>query len=252
MNPPSVVFLGGNGHADVRLEGVRSALEQAGQPFRLVDLEYPAVASYDELLAQLALRMEQLDEQTPVGLVYATGIGGLIALSLRARGALRHQHLVLQGAVLWGLERRWFPRLMRLPGMPGLLTRAFRNERVRARFVARHLHSTPAPEWVERFFAGYGDADAFARWFAWLTPALLRRLEVELAARPDALEQLEVWWGDADSVVGLEELRLSERALGRALPVRTFAGWSHYPMIDEPRAWVAEVSRALDAAGALL
>jgi hypothetical protein len=226
-------------------------LTQAGEPFDLVELPYPKAPSYDALLSRLEETWACWEAEHPESPVYATGIGGLVALSLRARGALASNPLVIQGAVLWGLERRWFPRLMRLPGMPRLLVRAFRNECVRARFSRRHFLTQRDPEWSRRFFAGYGDAEAFACWVRWLTPALLRRLERELAARPGALDSLEAWWGAADSVVGVEELRVTERALGVRIPLRTFASRGHYPMIDDPKGWVAEVSRVVETAGAL-
>ena len=60
----------------------------------------------------------------------------------------------------------------------------------RRRFAAKHFHTTPSPAFLERFFDGYDDPEAFAAWFDWLTPALLRKLERELAARPSALDDL--------------------------------------------------------------
>ncbi len=251
MSRPTVLFLGGNGHDPVRLEGVRGVLPKADAPFDIVELPYPESRTYDELLDQLELCCSKWQTERPHHLVYSTGIGGLVSLSLRARGALADCPLILQGAVLWGLERRWFPRIMRFPGMPNLLARAFTSKRIQKRFNARHFLAEPTPDWSKRFFAGYADAGAFASWFRWLTPSLLRRLERELPSRDGALEQVEAWWGEADSVVGAEELRITERALGVHIPLRTFAGWGHYPMIDDPEGWVAEVGRVLETAGAL-
>ena len=45
----SVLFLGGNGHAAVRLEGARRCLEARGRPFELYELSYPDVASWEAL-----------------------------------------------------------------------------------------------------------------------------------------------------------------------------------------------------------
>jgi pimeloyl-ACP methyl ester carboxylesterase len=248
---PTVLFLGGNGHDPVRLEGVRGVLSAWDAPFDILELTYPRASTYDELLDALEASCAQWESEQAGGLVYATGIGGLVALSLRARGALAEHPLIIQGAVLWGLERRWFPRIMRLPGMPQLLTQAFRSTRIQKRFKAHHLLTEPTLDWSKRFFAGYGDAEAFASWFRWLTPALLRRLEREIPARTGALADVVAWWGQHDSVVSAEELRLTERALGVQIPLRTFAGWGHYPMIDDPEDWVAEVRDVLETAGAI-
>lgn len=245
MSSPAVLILGGNGHAPVRLEAARARLVELGSPFEIVELRYPRADTFDELLVGLESAIDAAPEGAPL---YATGIGGLVALALRARGALRSgvagspRRLVLQGAVLWGLESRWFPRIMRIGPAPRWLAAAFRSSLVQRRFAARHFRSSPAPEFLREFFAGYDDAGAFASWFDWLTPALLRRLEVELPRSPGALDGIELWWGEQDTVVGLEEARVTERALGVRLPVRTFPEWGHYPMIDDPEGWVREVS----------
>ena len=248
---PSVLFLPGNGHDPVRLERVREEIEAAGQPFDLVEAPYPKAASFQDLLDQLESRHGTWSEAHPGGLIYATGIGGLVALSLRARGAFAKHPIVVQGAVLWGLEKRWFPRIMRLPGTPHLLAWAFQRKWIQARFQRHHLRTEPSPDWSRRFFAGYADGDSFAAWFDWLTPGLLRELEAQVKARPAALERLEAWWGELDSVVGPEELAVTERALGATIPVRSFPDWAHYPMIDDPKGWVREVSLAVEAASQL-
>lgn len=247
--PARVAFLPGNGHHPVRLEAVRQHALRGGESIRWIEILYPTDATFEALTGELARRLSSTEDMPD--LVYATGIGGLVVLAMRAEGALLDVPVVLQGPVLWGLERRWFPRLMRLPGGPRLLVALFQTRGFQKRFRRRYFEGEQTEEWWQRFFSGYHDARAFAAWFRRLTPALLRRLERELAARPGALDNLEVWWGERDAVVGLEELRVTERALGKELPLRTFASWGHYPMVDDPEGWLAEVQGALARAGSL-
>ena len=47
--------------------------------------------------------------------------------------------------------------------------------------------------------------------------------------------------GQRDRVIGSGELRWTSEALGVDWPLRIFPDWGHYPMIDEPEAWVAEL-----------
>jgi hypothetical protein len=244
----TVLFLGGNGHAPVRLEPAREALAAQGHGFTIRDLAYPSAGSFDELLRGLAFEAEGHDPGT---LVYATGIGALVGLALRARGALLDRPLLLQGGVLWGLERRWFPRVMRVPPLPLVLAAAFRVGLVQRRFARRHFVRRPPAALLEGFFGGYRDARAFSVWFEWLGPGLLRRLERELPGTPGALDRLFAWWGGRDEVVGVDELRVTEGALGIRIPLRTFPVWGHYPMIDDPQGWVQEVGRAVENPGAL-
>jgi pimeloyl-ACP methyl ester carboxylesterase len=246
----AVLFLAGNGHDPVRLEPVRAVLERE-ERFELVVLEYASVETFDALLESLESQTRRIASKHDIRLVYATGIGALVALALRARGSLQDWPLVLQGGVLWGLEQRWFPRIMRIGPMPRLLAFAFGNKLIRARFAAKHLNSERSPEFLERFFEGYRDARAFENWFRWLTPALLRHLEQKLIGNPPALANIQAWWGEHDHVVGPEELRVTERALNFEFQLRRFAGWGHYPMIDDPEGWTREVSDVLEKAGAL-
>ena len=241
-------FFGGNGHADIRVQEARSIGLREGW-FDLINVPYPSARSFDDLLEQLG--SSEWATRPEGGWIYATGIGALVALSLRSKGAIRDIPLVLQGGVLWGLERRWFPKIMRIGPMPRLLASAFRSSWIRAHFVDKHFRSTPSPEFVEQFFDGYDDADAFANWFEWLRPDLLRRLENAFRSDPSALDNIRVWWGEKDTVVGPEELRVTQSALGVDWPLETFPTWGHYPMIDDPLTWSREVGLVLASAEAV-
>ena len=239
-----VVFLGGNGHASARLDPARAALREVPEAaaLRLVDLEYPSAQSFDELLEGLAARVDELGLGGRAT-IYATGIGGLVALAQRARGVWTDVPLLLQGAVLWGLERRLFPRLMRIGPAPYALAALLKSGPIRRRFARKHFLVQHDAEFRERFFAGYGSAESFASWFRWLRPELLRRLERDFGARPEALEGVRAWWGGRDTVVGVEELERTEQALGVRVPCRVVPEWGHYPMIDDPTGWVRELAR---------
>ncbi|MEM9802949.1 MAG: alpha/beta hydrolase [Planctomycetota bacterium] len=242
--PPTVAFVPGNGHVDARLAPARAAVERLDPPdrFDVRSIDYGAHGTFDALLDGVRAESDGSD------LVYATGIGGLVVLALRARGDLLDVPTILQGPVLWGLETRRFPRLMRLPGMPNALVAALSTPAIRRRFERRHFARPLEEPLRSTFFDGYRDARAFARWFGWLTPALLRRLEESLGGRDDLVRGIDAWWGLRDHVVTPEELERTERALNVSIPLRTFADWSHYPMIDAPDDWVREVSRALASA----
>jgi pimeloyl-ACP methyl ester carboxylesterase len=252
MRDGRVSFLGGNGHSAARLEAARRALPPRVE---LVDTPYPGfegrprAAGLEEFLDAVA---SHLRTASP-GLVYATGIGGLLALCLRARGELAGVPILLQGAVLWGLERRWMPRVMRLGPARGALLRLFATRAFQRRFARMHFTRPPAPDTLAAFFDGYARCTAAPDLFAWMTPALLRHLERELAARPAALGRIRVWWGDRDRVVTPRELAWTRQALGPGAdwPLRVVSGWGHYPMIDEPEAWARATSDAVAEARAV-
>ncbi len=261
---PRVVFLGGNGHAAARLDPARRALAGlagpgAHPPFTLFDVPYPGfedrprAESFDHFLAAVAesIRAHGADEGTGPSLVYATGIGGLLALCLRARGELAGVPLLLQAPVLWGLAHRLMPRVMRMGLAQVALRRAFASPRFQARFARKHFREPPDPAVRASFFEGYARCAALPDFFAWLTPALLRWLEADFAARPEALREIAIWWGERDTIVPVRELAWTEAALGVTWPVRLFPAWGHYPMIDDPPGWVRALSDAVETAAPL-
>ncbi|HSS47720.1 MAG TPA: hypothetical protein VLX28_02125, partial [Thermoanaerobaculia bacterium] len=75
----------------------------------------------------------------------------------------------------------------------------------------------------------------------------------DLAARPEALDGIEIWWGAQDRVVTLQELAWTREVLplGERWPVRVFPEWGHYPMIDGPEGWAEELARAVAAPGSV-
>jgi hypothetical protein len=254
----TLIYLGGNGHCAGRLTLTRQALGRltaAGTvaPFELVDLAYPGfegrprAPGLDAFLRSLSEGISQATGRGGKILLYGTGIGGLLALCLRARGEWLRVPLLMQAPVLWGLERRLMPRVMRLGLARLLLGRVFASGWFRRGFVRKQFQRPLAPEMRAAFFDGYARCPALADLFAWITPRTLRALEQQFAGRPEALGRIGVWWGGRDRVVNLQELAWTEQALRVRWPLRLFPAWGHYPMIDEPEEWVRNLADVLAA-----
>jgi hypothetical protein len=247
-----IAFLGGNGHCAARLAAARRCLPPE---IDLLDTPYPGfegrprARDFEEFLDAVGARLREAAPHR----IYTMGIGGLLALCLRARGELSGIPLLFQAPILWGLERRLMPKVMRLGLARFALTRLFAAAPFQRRFVSKYFTQPPSPETVRAFFDGYARCAAAPDLFAWLTPTLLRSLERDLAARPEALDGIEVWWGGRDQVVTLQELAWTREALalGERWPVRVFPQWGHYPMIDDPAGWAEELARAVAAPGAV-
>lgn len=247
-----ILFLGGNGHCAARLEAAQVLLSRgtAGTPFVLFDVPYPGfedrprAADWDGFLTTVSHGISAGREPNSSSTLYGMGIGALVLLALRARGECLDVPLVFQGPVLWGLEHRLFPGLMRVGPLPGLLPRVFALPVFQALFVRKYFTRPPSSRLRRAFFEGYSRCGALPDFFRWLTPALLRELEAHFAAHPEGLENITVWWGERDRVVGLQELRWTEEALHVRWPVQTFPDWGHYPMIDDTETWVAAMAEA--------
>jgi hypothetical protein len=253
---PVVLFFGGNGHCAARLAAVRAVLDKGpAAPFELVDLPYPgfegrpSAAGREAFLEACARAASPMAAREDV-LVYATGIGALFAVTLRARRQLGTHPLVLQGPVLWGLERRWMPRIARA-GLASVIPRLFAWPSFQRDFVRRHFVTTPDDAARSAFFDGYARCTAAADLFRWCGPSWLREVERTVARDPGGLDGTFVWWGARDRVVGPSELRWTERALGVRWPERAFEAWGHYPMIDDPEGWVRAVAATVPAGPAV-
>jgi len=252
MLPRRIAFLGGNGHCAARLAPARRSLP-AG--IDLLDIPYPGfegrprARDFEDFLNAVSAHLQAA---TP-GRIYAMGIGGLLALCLRARGDLLEIPLLFQAPILWGLERRLMPKVMRLGLARFALARLFASASFQRHFVSKYFTDPPAPDMVRAFFDGYARCAAAPDLFAWLTPTLLRSLERDLTAHPQGLDGIEIWWGARDRVVTLQELAWTRKALalGERWPVRVFPSWGHYPMIDDPAGWAEELARVVAAPGAI-
>lgn len=254
-----ILFFGGNGHSAARLTPAIQALATPGAPpMTLQSVPYPGfegrprASSFDTFLDEVAAAADALrappGEPASSTILYATGVGGLLVLSLRAKGALRDVPALFQAPVLWGLERRLMPRVMRLGLAQIALRRAFASPFFQRRFTRKHFLHPPPEAVISDFFNGYAACAALPDFFDWLTPSLLRSLEARLKDDPSLLDKITFLWGERDTVVPPAEIAWTEQAIGHALPVLRFEGWGHYPMIDDPQAWVREVYRVATAA----
>lgn len=234
-----VVFFGGNGHCAFRLAAAR----RVDPSLDIADVPYPGFEGrprVDSLEGFLDAVAHHARGDAPI---YASGIGALVVLCLRARGEPTRAPVLFQAPVLWGLERRQMPRLMRMRVGRRAVHRVFRAKAFQSHFARRHFERPLAPGDRAAFFDGYAACAALPDLFAWFTPQLLRSLEAAFATRPEALHRIGVWWGAHDRVVTLDELRRTEAALGVRWPLRVFPHWGHYPMIDAPEEW-AEALRS--------
>jgi hypothetical protein len=129
----------------------------------------PVPASFEEFLDDVSGFVRGLPI-APVG-GFASGIGALIAQGLRARGTLIGVPLIFQGPVLWGLKRRWFPRVMRaFPPASGLLHSAFGWSMFQSRFARKQFIKSHDPMFLAAFFDGYRRCSIFGEFFDWFTP----------------------------------------------------------------------------------
>lgn len=239
-------FLGGNGHCSARLEPARAIVD--GAPW-LVDIPYPGfegqprAANREMFLSRISRELENEHARQPFELIYATGIGSLIALHLRTNGVLADVPLVMQGPVLWGVKHRWLPRVMRIPPLRAAMPAIMHNSLFQQRFFERYFTRLPSVQFQSRFFEGYRQCSALSDLFAWFDPAFLDQVARRASENLASLENVSIWMGEQDRVVSQTEVDWTEQGLHHKFPVRRFETWGHYPMIDEPHSWIGALQR---------
>ncbi len=239
-----VLFFGGNGHAGARLAPARAVLDGMGKdaPFEIVAIPYPGFEgrpsasdreAFLDACAGAASRWAARDDV----LVYATGIGALFAVALRAQRRLAAHPLpppgsrsvgpraALDAANRSGRAGTRHPTPVRLAPLPAPLR-------------PPSLRRAPHPRADVGVLRGVRTMRGHRRPVPLVPPVLAARPRGSGRCGPAALAGVEVWWGGRDRVVGPSELRWTERAIGVRWPERTFAAWGHYPMIDDPEGWV--------------
>jgi pimeloyl-ACP methyl ester carboxylesterase len=167
-------------------------------------------------------------------IVLGHGIGGSIALELVQRQAELVDGLILHAPVGTRLERRIFPRLMAIPGARALGRRLFASRLLRP-LVRRLLFSRAVPpDYLDRFFEEYRQCSVFSQMFDLITPAWFRGL------RPTELPAV-LLWGEDERLLAVDQVDDYRALLPRAA-TRRVPGWGHFPMIERPDEYAAEIA----------
>jgi pimeloyl-ACP methyl ester carboxylesterase len=197
----------------------------AGTP---ADQSLRSIADYAEVLARL------LADQPRPRVVLGHGIGGSIVLELTQRHVGVVDGLILHAPVGTRLDRRLFPRLMSIPGARPLGQRLFASRLLRPIFGRLLFSRAVPPRYLDRFFDEYRQCSVFSQMFDLITPTWFRGLRpIEL---PSAL-----LWGESERLLSVDQLQDYRVLLPRAL-TRRIPGWGHFPMIEQPDEYAAEIA----------
>jgi len=234
---PAVVAVHGNGGGAHRFARVVPLMPP---DVRLAPVTLPGFAnvpadpSLRSLADYAAVLAGLVAEQPRPRLVLGHGIGGSIALELVQARASLLDGLILHAPVGTRLDRRLFPRLMAVPGARRLGQRLLASRPLRP--LVRRLFFSKAvpPAYLDRFFDEYGQCSVFSQMFDLITPMWFREL------RPTDLPAA-LLWGEAERLLAVDQVRDFQALLPGAL-VRRVPGWGHFPMIERPDQYAAEIA----------
>jgi pimeloyl-ACP methyl ester carboxylesterase len=191
----------------------------------------PALRTLHDYAAVLA---SLVAEQPRPRVLLGHGIGGSIALELVQERASWIDGLILHAPVGTRLDRRLFPRLMAVPGARGFGRRIIASRLLRP-LLRRLFFSRAVPRaYLDRFFDEYGACSVFSQMFDLITTTWFRGLRpIDLPAA--------LLWGEAERLLAVDQVRDYQALLPRAT-VRRVPGWGHFPMIERPDQYAAEIA----------
>jgi pimeloyl-ACP methyl ester carboxylesterase len=194
----------------------------------------PANRTLRTLADYAAVLGAMVDHQPRPRIVLGHGIGGSIALELVQQQASLIDGLILHAPVGTRLDRRLVPRLMAIPGARRIGQHTLASRILRPVF-RRIMFSPSVPSvYLDRFFDEYGHCSVFSQMFDLITPAWFQGLHP--ADLPAAL-----LWGEAECLLAVDQARDYQALLPKAI-VRRMPGWGHFPMIERPEEYAAEIA----------
>lgn len=232
---PSVLALHGNGGGGFRFSLLRP-------DFRLSTPTLPgfeggeALSSLEEYVHHIHTLLFDLPRPR---VMLGTGIGGSLILEYLQHYSNTVDAVILHAPVGAHLEKRRFPRLLRLPGMARLVQALLASKLLRPlwrRLFFQRPERVPLG-FLNQFFSNYGRCRAFALMFDWLTPQWWAQLQPQNV--PAAL-----LWGEEERMLKPEHTREFVKKLPQAL-VRIVPGWDHFPMIEQAEEFCAEMNLLL-------
>jgi pimeloyl-ACP methyl ester carboxylesterase len=231
--PIDVVAVHGNGGG-----GFRFSLVPIVDDMRLHAITLPGFAAEpcDPSLRSVADYADALgDRCAALGrpVVLGHGIGGSIALDLASRRPEVMAGLILHAPVGARLDERLFPKLMRIPGAKPAVQRAISSPVLRPLLARKFGSSVPRP-FVDRFFHEYRQCSVFGQMFDIITAEWFTSL------RPHDVPTV-LLWGRRDRTLTVDQLD-AFRPLCRNVDTRVVDEWGHFPMVDQPGDYAAEIA----------
>lgn len=234
----TIVAIHGNGGGAFRFARVRPFVPD-GVRFWPITLPGFAAVPADPALQSLTDYAEHLHEvlageHRPLVLL-GTGIGGSIALEYVQRYPNGVDGLILHAPVGTRLEKRLFPRLMKLPGMRRLGQWTFSSPVPRPIFRRLLFHQPVPDDYLNQFFDEYRQCSVFGQMFDIITQSWFESLQpVDV---PTVL-----LWGERERVLTVDQLD-DYRQLLPNCTTRIVPDWDHFPMIEQPAEYSDEVVR---------
>lgn len=234
----SIIAIHGNGGGAFRFDRLH---EYMPDDIRLNALTLPGFADKPrdpalKTMRDYAAYMHNIvmQEQHPV-ILLGTGIGGSMIMEYVQHYPESIDGVILHAPVGTRLDTRRFPWLMSLPGARSFGQWLFSSPLARPLFKRLLFvdYTQIPPDYLNRFFNEYRQAQAFSQMFDIITAEWYNALQPSDV--PAAL-----LWGEDERVLDVDHVE-DYKALMTNHIVHIVPGWDHFPMIEQPEAYTNEI-----------
>ena len=166
-----------------------------------------------------------------------TGIGGSLILEFLQHYPQEADRVILHAPVGAFLDRRRFPKLLRLPGVAYTAKNMVGHPAFRYFWKRLFFETTLPPAFIREFFQGYLYCQSFGQmfqlinqeWFDSLTPM----------STPGA-----ILWGARERLLSIDQKDPFLNLLANT-EMKTLKHWRHFPMVEQPEEFAEQVEALL-------
>lgn len=163
------------------------------------------------------------------------GLGGVFVLEFLQKYEYLIDGVILHSIVGANLNKRIFPKLMKLPKVAFLIKSLIANPLFRPIISRKFFQTRIDSNYEKLFFEAFGNCEVFENMFQIINYSWFKNLS------PINLPTVFLW-GEKDWILGPNEIN----ELQNLFPFSSksiIPNWDHFPMIDKPESYALEITR---------
>ena len=163
------------------------------------------------------------------------GLGGVFILEFLQKYSYLVDGVILHSIVGANLNKRIFPKLMKLPKVAFLIKNLIASPAFRPIISRKFFQNKIDSNYEKLFFEAFGKCEVFENMFQIINYSWFRSLsKIHLPTI--------FLWGEKDWILSPNEINELQSLFQNSSKL-IISDWDHFPMIDKPESYVSEIMR---------
>ena len=163
------------------------------------------------------------------------GLGGVFILEFLQKYSYLVDGVILHSIVGANLNKRIFPKLMKLPKVAFLIKNLIASPAFRPIISRKFFQNKIDSNYEKLFFEAFGKCEVFENMFQIINYSWFRSLsKIHLPTI--------FLWGEKDWILSPNEINELQSLFQNSSKL-IISDWDHFPMIDKPESYVSEITR---------